>query len=414
MKRYADLSLSGKRVVWAWGFLAVPIAFYTIVRFYPTANAALISFQDWNLLGTRTWAGLDNYRTLVADPVFWKVLGNTFQYLLIGTPLSLVLAFGIAYQLDKVRFMHGTIRALYFLPFMTSAVAMAWVWRWFYQPVPIGTFNNIIASFGLPQVAFLNSTTNALPAVLAPALWAGLGFQIIIFMAGLRAIPKTYYEAARIDGVSSWTILTEITIPAAQAHHRLSRGVQLDRVPQDLRSRVQHDHQQSRRPAELDQTAGADDLRHRVQLVRHGLRRRADHRAVHDPAGREPAAASAAQGPLRVAGTAPVTPGGAAAGVEPAVRASSAALLSGGGATGAGRRPPRRWGQAIRWLLLFGGGVLMVMPLVFMMSTSFKFPFEVYSLNLIPEEPTLDNYAYVLERRALPELAVELDASSPR
>ena len=213
MKRYADLTLSGKRVVWAWGFLAVPIAFYTVVRFYPTANAALISFQDWNLLGTRTWAGLDNYRKLVADPVFWKVLGNTFEYLLIGTPLSLVLAFGIAYQLDKVRFLHGTIRALYFLPFMTSAVAMAWVWRWFYQPVPIGTFNNIIASFGLPQVAFLNSTTNALPAVLAPALWAGLGFQIIIFMAGLRAIPKTYYEAARIDGVSSWTILTEITIP---------------------------------------------------------------------------------------------------------------------------------------------------------------------------------------------------------
>ena len=213
MKGYAALTLAHKRVAWAWGFLAVPIVFYVVVRFYPTANAALISFQDWNLLGSRTWTGLDNYRTLFADPVFWKVLGNTFQYLLIGTPLSLVLAFAIAYQLDKVRFLHGTLRALYFLPFMTSAVAMAWVWRWFYQPVPIGTFNNLLASLGFQQVAFLNSTTNALPAVLAPAVWAGLGFQIIIFMAGLRAIPKTYYEAARIDGVSSWTIVTEITLP---------------------------------------------------------------------------------------------------------------------------------------------------------------------------------------------------------
>ncbi|PCJ81572.1 MAG: ABC transporter permease, partial [Hyphomicrobiales bacterium] len=73
--------------------------------------------------------------------------------------------------------------------------------------------NNFIAGFGIPQIEFLNSTTNALPSVLAPAVWAGLGFQIIIFMAGLRAIPQTYYEAARIDGVSSWTVLFEITIP---------------------------------------------------------------------------------------------------------------------------------------------------------------------------------------------------------
>lgn len=184
-----------------------------VIRFYPTGNAMVISFQNWNLLGSRTWAGLDNYTKLFADPVFWKVFKNTFLYLLIGTPLSLVISFVIAYHLDQLRFMHGFLRMLYFLPFMTSAVAMAWVWRWFYQPVPTGLFNNFLASVGIPQVNFLRSTTNALPAVLAPAVWAGLGFQIIIFMAGLRAIPKSYYEAARIDGVSWVTVLFEITIP---------------------------------------------------------------------------------------------------------------------------------------------------------------------------------------------------------
>ncbi len=213
MSFYDQLSVRQKQTVWAWGFLAIPIVFYVVVRFYPTANAIVLSFQEWNLLGARTWVGIDNYVTLVNDPVFWQVFRNTFVYLLIGTPLSLVLAFFIAYHLDRVRFMHGTLRALYFLPFMTSAVAMAWVWRWFYQPVPIGLFNNMLASFGISQIAFLNSTTNALPAVLAPAIWAGLGFQIIIFMAGLRAIPKTYYEAAQIDGVSGWTIMSEITLP---------------------------------------------------------------------------------------------------------------------------------------------------------------------------------------------------------
>lgn len=213
MNLYRSLTIRQKQIAWAWLFLAVPVVFYTVIRFYPTANAFLISFQDWNLLGARTWAGAENYIKLWNDPVFWKVFVNTFAYLLIGTPLSLVLAFVIAYHLDKLRFAHGLLRALYFLPFMTSAVAMAWVWRWFYQDVPIGLFNNILAGFGISQITFLRSTTNALPAVLAPAIWAGLGFQVIIFMAGLRAIPTSYYEAARIDGVGWWTVLTSITLP---------------------------------------------------------------------------------------------------------------------------------------------------------------------------------------------------------
>ncbi len=213
MKIYQDLTIRQKQIVWAWAFLALPVLFYTVIRFYPTANAILISFQDWNLLGDRTWAGTENYQKLFSDPVFWKVFRNTFVYLLLGTPISLVVSFIIAYHLDKTRFMHGFLRMLYFLPFMTSAVAMAWVWRWFYQPVPIGLFNNFLASAGIPQIEFLNSTTNALPSILAPAVWAGLGFQVIIFMAGLRAIPRSYYEAARIDGVGWWTVLWEITLP---------------------------------------------------------------------------------------------------------------------------------------------------------------------------------------------------------
>ncbi|MGB3554241.1 MAG: sugar ABC transporter permease [Jannaschia sp.] len=213
MNLWRNLTIRQKQIAWAWAFLALPVLFYGVIRFYPTGNAILISFQEWNLLGTRSWTGLDNYVTLWNDPVFWKVFVNTFEYLAIGTPVSLLISFVIAYHLDKLRLMHGFLRMLYFLPFMTSAVAMAWVWRWFYQPVPIGLFNNWLATFGIPQIAFLNSTTNALPSILAPAIWAGLGFQIIIFMAGLRAIPTSYYEAAKIDGVGWWTVLTQITIP---------------------------------------------------------------------------------------------------------------------------------------------------------------------------------------------------------
>lgn len=210
---WGALTLRQKQVVWAWAFLAVPILFYALIRFYPTLEAFYISTTNWNLLTKPGFVGMANFKRLWADVVFWQVFRNTVLYLLIGTPVSLLLSFIIAYHLDRVRFMHGFIRALYFLPFLTTAAAMAWVWRWFYQPVPIGLINDVLSSVGLPQQPFLRSTSQALPAVLAPAVWAGLGFQIVIFLAGLRAIPNTYYEAARIDGVSDMTILRRITIP---------------------------------------------------------------------------------------------------------------------------------------------------------------------------------------------------------
>lgn len=207
------LSLRQKRVLWAWSFLAVPIVFYSVIRFWPTLEAFALSFTDWNLLKPASFNGLDNYVRLSKDPLFWQVFRNTALYLVIGTPLSLLISFAIAYYLDRITFMHGFIRALYFLPFLTTAAAMAWVWRWFYQPVPIGVINGLLTWLGIAQQPFLRSTQQALPAVLAPAIWAGLGFQIIIFMAGIRAIPSSYYEAARIDGLSDFAILRKITIP---------------------------------------------------------------------------------------------------------------------------------------------------------------------------------------------------------
>ncbi len=207
------LNISTKRVIWAWTFLALPIIFYAGIRFYPTIQAFWLSLTNWDLLRPAQFIGFANYQKMFADPVFWKVFQNTFLYLIIGTPISLVISFVIAYYLDRVRVLHGFIRALYFLPFLTTAAAMGWVWRWFYQPVPIGVINGFLSSIGIAQQPFLRSVDQALISILIPAIWAGLGFQIIIFMAGLRAIPNTFYEAAKIDGLGEWAILRKITIP---------------------------------------------------------------------------------------------------------------------------------------------------------------------------------------------------------
>jgi len=207
------LSLDARRALGAWTLLAMPIVFYVGIRFYPTADALLMSLTDWNIVGARRFIGLDNYRRMATDPSLWTVMGNTARYLTVGVGVSLALSFLVAYHLDRVRVGHALLRALYFVPHITTAVAMAWVWRWFYQPVPVGVFNGWLVALGLPQQPFLRSTEQALYAVLAPAIWAGLGFQVVIFLAGLKAIPQRYYEAAAMDGAGRWRVLFEITLP---------------------------------------------------------------------------------------------------------------------------------------------------------------------------------------------------------
>ena len=207
------LSMRMRSALWVWTFLAVPLVFYVVIRFYPTFNAFWLSLTDWDLMSDAEFIGLENYRDMFADDAFWKTFWNTFEYLIYGTPTSLVIAFVIAYYLDKVRFAHNFLRALYFMPYITTAAAMAWVWRWFYQPAPTGLINGVLGEVGIGQIEFLKSTTWALPSIMVTAIWAGLGFQIIIFMAGLRAIPDTYYEAARMDGLGEWAILRKITLP---------------------------------------------------------------------------------------------------------------------------------------------------------------------------------------------------------
>lgn len=207
------LSHNTRKLLWVWSFLAVPVVFYSVIRFYPTLEAFWLSLTDWDFLSDPEFVGFDNYRNLFNDPEFWKVFKNTFKYLAIGMPVSLLLAFTIAYFLDRIRFGHTFLRALYFLPYITTASAMAWVWRWFYQPAPTGVINNFLGQLGFEQIPFLQSTVYALPSITVVAIWAGLGFQVIIFMAGLRAIPQAYYEAARIDGMNEWQVLRKITLP---------------------------------------------------------------------------------------------------------------------------------------------------------------------------------------------------------
>ena len=118
------LTLRQRQALWAWAFLAVPLVFYGTIRFYPAVQAMAMSLTDWNIVGQAKFIGTDNYARLAVDPAFWRVMGNTVTYLLVGVVSTMSLGFVIAYHLDRVRFGHGLLRALYFIPHITTAVAI--------------------------------------------------------------------------------------------------------------------------------------------------------------------------------------------------------------------------------------------------------------------------------------------------
>ena len=216
------LTLRQRQILWAYAFMGVSLVFFIVIRWYPTILAFNISFRDWNVFdGSGPWVGLNNYADIWQDlfkprsaikAAFW----NTIRYVIFGVPLQLALGLGIALLLNQITRLSGFFRAVYFIPFVTSFVAVAFVWQWLYAPQS-GLINQALTAVGLPAQPFLRSPQQALPAITAVAVWRGLGFAIIIFLAGLQQIPEIYYEAAKIDGANRWQMFWRVTLPLLNA-----------------------------------------------------------------------------------------------------------------------------------------------------------------------------------------------------
>jgi multiple sugar transport system permease protein len=183
------VSLAQRRALTAYALLLVPLAFFLFIRILPTLSALQVAFYQWDMLSDdRPFVGLDNFKRLAQDNVFGAALGNTLKYVVLGVPTGLVLALVIALALARIKQLAGLFRTIYFIPFVTSLVAVSWVWRWLYQPQR-GSINELLGLIGIPSQPFLQSTSQALPSIVAVNVWHDLGFQIVIFLAGLHAIP---------------------------------------------------------------------------------------------------------------------------------------------------------------------------------------------------------------------------------
>ena len=180
---------------------------------YPLANGLWGSFTDWKAFQTdREFIGIDNYRTLWHDDVFRETLVNTFQYALMYLPANIVIGLTLAMAIEASGRLRGLFRTIYFVPVIASAIATALMWKWLYQP-SLGLFNQILDMVGLPTQRFLISPTQALPSIVAYSLWKNVGLTMVLFMAGLNGIDRSYYEAAKVDGANRGQLFWGITLP---------------------------------------------------------------------------------------------------------------------------------------------------------------------------------------------------------
>ncbi|MGI6567223.1 MAG: sugar ABC transporter permease [Firmicutes bacterium] len=195
-------------------FIAPAVIFFCLLLVYPILFGFLLSFQDWNLLAREaSFVGLGNYAKALRDPLFRKSLWNTVYYTLMTIPptviLSLILALMINSRLIRYK---SLFRVLYFVPVVTSMVAISFVWKWMYNP-RYGLINLALEAVGFTGQSWLSSPTLALPSVAIMMIWQSVGFYMVLFIAGLQGIPETLYEAATIDGANRWQTFSYITLP---------------------------------------------------------------------------------------------------------------------------------------------------------------------------------------------------------
>jgi multiple sugar transport system permease protein len=207
------LTLRRRATLAGYLFLLPNIVGFLVFSSIPVLATLGISTLDWDMIRTPTFVGIGNYAVLFTqDAVFRQVLGNTAFYVVgtvpAGIVLSLLLALAMNAQLRGITF----FRAVFFVPVITSAVAVAMVWRWLYNR-DFGLINLALHAVGLPSIPWLSSSAWAMPAIIFMAIWKRVGYDMVIYLAGLQAIPPQLYEAAQIDGAGRWRRFWHITLP---------------------------------------------------------------------------------------------------------------------------------------------------------------------------------------------------------
>ncbi len=207
----SGLSIQAREAIVCYIFMLPAILGLLLFTVGPMIVSLYLSFTDYDVLGSATWIGLDNYRKLFGEALFWKSLRVSAIYSVVSVPAGLVFALGLAVLLNQKMPGVYVFRSVFYLPTVISGVGVAMLWRWMFNP-EFGVINTLLGMIGIQGPGWLTSEKWALPALIITSLW-GVGGTMLIYLAGLQGIPQELYEAAEIDGAGLWKRFRFITLP---------------------------------------------------------------------------------------------------------------------------------------------------------------------------------------------------------
>ena len=211
VKRRMRLSLASKQAVFAYVIILPTLAILLIFRFLPMLEAFYLSLTQYDLVHPPKFIGLANFVDLVQDPLFLKSARVSLTYVAFSVVPVLPLSLGLAVLFNRSLWFKNLLRSAIFMPVVMPAVVMAVVWTFMYQQD--GVVNTLLGWVGIDPIAWLRSSASALWAVILVGIWRATPYYMVIFLAGLQAIPTDYYDAAKIDGAGGWASFWHITLP---------------------------------------------------------------------------------------------------------------------------------------------------------------------------------------------------------
>lgn len=199
------------KMLWGYLFLAPQLIGLIAFALIPLGFAIVLSFMNWDGFGTKTFVGLGNFIDQFKSPVFWKSLRNTSLYTILYIPISLTISLLLAFALNKVKGKE-IYRVFFFMPVVTSSVSIGVIWMWILNG-DVGILNQLLGVIGIDGPQWLTNTDLVMISIVILSVWWQVGFNMIIFLAGLQGISRSYYEAADIDGASGFKKFRHITLP---------------------------------------------------------------------------------------------------------------------------------------------------------------------------------------------------------
>lgn len=200
-------------------FLVPSLLGFTVFNIIPILSSFFLAFAEWNLLTPIRFVGVENFVNMFTkDPLFWPSLGRTLYYSSLSIPLGIVTSLILALAMNRPLKGIKIFRVIYFVPYVSSMVAVAMVWRWLYNE-QFGLINTFLSFLGLPGQSWLNSAGLVIPSLVVMDVWKGAGFGMLIYLAALQGIPEQIYEAAKVDGANPVQSFFRITLPLLGPAH---------------------------------------------------------------------------------------------------------------------------------------------------------------------------------------------------